>query len=635
MCDDHAPIDAPQQAGRVLSRRRFGQFVGAAVGAAALGRLWTPTRARAALEPSSDGLAAHSMAMHQHASFSEQTGSMDGALDQATRTGVNVIWWTDHDHRMQAMDFRREVHFTSLTAERTDGKPWIWTAQKSGQLRSTSGGIVSSPSSPLDPIQGGSLSVGCRGRTTQPATLGYVADDQHAARNFHGNGFGEQLSIEVRPTSVGANGYLELLVSTSEHPALNGRPAGVYQLSYRFGGPGTPGSRQTTGLLGIVTVAVTVGQWNSVTVTPSDDIAALWPDLPPQDFATSGIRLGAVSLGAWTAGYFDYLRFSRPYATGDVPLQLQQQLAQGYATKYPAVTQRQGLEVSRFLPHLNWFGGAVTLPDTSAFSHANNSPAYEQWLAQLSVQVHAAGGLLSYNHPFGFGSFALLPPATQDAQLSQIAAHLLAEDVLGCDILEVGYVARNGVDLAHHLGLWDVLSRHGRFTTGNGVTDDHFGTNWLGIGNNWTTTAWAPTDAEADLLHALLSGRVFTSSLSSFQGSLDLWADGSCPMGSVSVSSLPTRQLQVNAVGLASDSSVEVLRGDVDAGDTVPNTVLVGTVPASAFTTGTTSVPIDTTSPCFVRVQVRNSSGAVVAASNPVWLLQTAPQGGIPEARAA
>jgi hypothetical protein len=60
---------------------------------------------------------------------------------------------------------------------------------------------------------------------------------------------------------------------------------------------------------------------------------------------------------------------------------------------------------------------------------------------------------------------------------------------LGADLLEVGYTKRQGVDLAHHVALWDVLSRNAVFLTGVGASDDHFGVNWLGIDNNWFTSA--------------------------------------------------------------------------------------------------------------------------------------------------
>jgi hypothetical protein len=45
--------------------------------------------------------------------------------------------------------------------------------------------------------------------------------------------------------------------------------------------------------------------------------------------------------------------------------------------------------------------------------------------------------------------------------LKSIATKLLSTGVYGCDILEAGYNLRAGVDLAHHVALWDVMSRNG------------------------------------------------------------------------------------------------------------------------------------------------------------------------------
>ncbi len=53
-----------------------------------------------------DGTSAFSMATHIHSSFSEQSGSMDSQLFQATKNSVDVLWWTDHDHRMATMPAR-------------------------------------------------------------------------------------------------------------------------------------------------------------------------------------------------------------------------------------------------------------------------------------------------------------------------------------------------------------------------------------------------------------------------------------------------------------------------------------------------------------------------------------------------
>lgn len=47
------------------------------------------------------------MAMHIHGSFSEGMASYGAHLRQPRRTGVNVIWWTDHDFRVAAHGYRQ------------------------------------------------------------------------------------------------------------------------------------------------------------------------------------------------------------------------------------------------------------------------------------------------------------------------------------------------------------------------------------------------------------------------------------------------------------------------------------------------------------------------------------------------
>jgi hypothetical protein len=223
----------------------------------------------------------------------------------------------------------------------------------------------------------------------------------------------------------------------------------------------------------------------------------------------------------------------------------------------------------------------------------------------------------------------LLSGSAQDSNLRATATTMLNNKALDCDIIEVGYPKRGGMDLAHHVGLWDVLSRNARFLTGNGVNDDHWGTGWLGLANNWVTAAWAASTSEAALLTALSSGRVWTYSLHAPAVTLDLRVDGTCPMGSASISTRNSRQVEVFATGVPAGGSVAVLRGKVDYAGTaspVPNVKQIGS--------GTGSLTVDTSTSCFVRTAVKNSSGAVVAVSNPVWLLRATPPSGIPAARA-
>ncbi|HVQ87837.1 MAG TPA: hypothetical protein VMT88_06610 [Actinomycetes bacterium] len=638
MCGDeghtHEHSPASQSETPSLSRRRLLSALGVVGAGAAAGTLFDATKwAIPAGAATIDGSSPFSMAMHIHSSFSEGAGSMSSHLDQATRNGVKVVWWTDHDFRMSAFHYRKVVHFTSLTQEQGDGSPWTWVHQTTGTLTAASGGgIVQSPASPIDPVVGGSLSLKAESATSGWASDGYYADSHPAGWNYHNSLYGQTLSLEVMPTSVGSGAYLELLVGTSFHPAGNGRPAGVYTLSYRIGGPGTPGTRVADGLAGIVYLDAVPNQWNSIVVNPCDDIAALWPDLDSRDFACNALTMNAVSGGPVASGNFDYLRFSRAYTSGDVPLTIQRSIQKGYASKYKSVKQRRAIEMGQFLPHINWFGGALHLPHYDGVTKATHL----EFMRQQIENVHAAGGLASYNHPYGYTSIGPLPASQQDTLRSEVATAFLQNNVIGCDIIEVGYKLRAGVDLAHHVSLWDILSRNAKFLTANGVSDDHAGNNWAGLSNNWVTSAWATDRSEVELLAALKSGRAWTSSLTGFKGELDLLVDSAIPMGSASISSQSQRQLQVIATNLPTGGTVRVIRGTVDYAGTaspVPNTSVVATLSASDLSTGSASLSIDTTKSRFVRTEVRNGSGATVAVSNPVWLLRETPPNGIPAER--
>ena len=575
------------------------------------------------------------MAMHIHSSFSEQNGSMDGHLYQAVKNAVDVCWWTDHDYLMDANNFRDVTHFTSFSEKGAAGQggAWNWTIVKSGpNTTASTGGIVTTPSSPNDPVSGGALHLVAQSSSTSPATYGYFADSHPAGWNYRDNLTGQSLLVDVLLASGWSRGYLELLVTTSYHPGSAGRPAGNYSLSYQFV-PGGQSSAVANGDRGVIRVPVT-SPWQTVTLIPSSDIAKLWPDLDYRDFAMWELNLSAVSTGDKVVGYFDYLRFDRT-VSGQAQFTEQAQMQAALASKYPNVRQQQALEVSRNLPHVNWFGPQVTVPNYSGIPKSQ----YQAFLQNTVIpQIHNSGGLASYNHPYGYSDLAAQSQSQQNTLLSQVASSLLANHVLGADLLEVGYILRQGVDVNHHIGLWDVLSRNAVFLTGNGISDDHVGNNWYGFHNNWFTSVWAASTQMADLLAALAAGRAWCGSLSKFRGTLDLLVDGSVPMGAASVSSVTSRKLAATATGLPSGAVLQVLQGAVDyAGQNAPtdDVQLIGTYTPAQLASGQITQTVSTSQDSFLRAQVISSTGAIIATSNPVWLLRKPPPSGIPAARAA
>lgn len=579
-----------------------------------------------------------SMAMHLHSSFSEGCASMATHLAQATANGVDVIWWTDHDWRMAARCYREVVHFDSLS-EPEFGQPWSWTPRRTGSAQLASSDLTAAAAAPADPSptrRGLALAVMSAG--PEPASVRMTANTHPSRINLNGNIDGLKLHVEVFPQRVGRLGYLEITVPLSYHPSSGGRPAGHYRLSYRIGGPGRPGSRSADGLAGIATLSTTSGRWNSVTVSPAADVARIWPDLDARDMAINGFSLSATSQGkALSAGLFDYVRFDRS-VIGVAAQRSQAGLMAAYRSAYPSVTQHAGLELSLYDPHVNGFGGAQALPDYGDVPI--NPGRSEPVTAGLITAVHAGGGIAAYNHPFGSESAggALGTPARQDADRAKVAAGLIRNRALGADLLEVGYPRRGGVTMARHVAAWDACSRNAIFLTGNGATDDHTGTDWRGQFNRFITSAWAPSASEADLTDALVAGRAYASDLVDFTGTLDLLVDQQYPMGSVTVGTAATHVLGVLLTGAPAGGAVRVLAGRVDyAGTAEPdsNALAIAVLPATAFTTGSVEVPIDGSASCYLRAEVLDVTGRVVALSNPIWLLREWPPEGIPAARRA
>lgn len=620
------------------SRRDFLRAVGAvgAVGAVSGNSLVTPRGAAAAMPDgvlSADGRRAASMAMHLHASFSEGIGSMEAHLAQAAAIGVDVVWWSEHDHRMSAHGHRRAVHFDALT-ELEDGRPWTWSRQDSGSLTASAGGIVTAPVSPRDPSASpGAMRLSATSAGPAWSWRGYAG----AAQNDLGRGSlaGQTLTIDVRPEALGKDAYLAVVLTTSWRPAREGVSAGQYVLSYRIGGSGTPGRRTRSDRTGIVTLAAPARAWTTLVLDPAADIAAIWPGAEGRDASLYQLSLRAVSRnGARAEGFFDILRFRRSAVAGDEPLRVQSELMAHYARAFPGVRQHQALEVSLVKPHLGWLGGAVSLPD-----HTGKpvTPDTSTAAAQAAVDaIHAAGGLASYNHPFGTGSSTPFAVDRQESLRRSVTTALLSNRALRCDVLEVGYRVRGGVTLGRHASVWDSCSRNAIFLTGTGVSDDHSGTDWLRQPANFLTWVWTPSLDEPDLLAALAAGRAFFGDPARFRGSLDLLVDGTAPMGSVTVSRATEHRLRVVATGIPIDGAVEIVRGVVDyAGPSHPDPVVSSTtVPATTFAAGSADVVVPSSTSCFVRAMVRDGAGVAVALSNPVWLLRDVPPGGIPRARA-
>ena len=382
---------------------------------------------------------------------------------------------------------------------------------------------------------------------------------------------------------------------------------------------------------------------------PLDDLTAIFTELPAAaDNATTAqvvtnnivLTVGAGARnGGVGRGWFDRLRFLRD-GVGAAAYDLQEQLIARYATIFPTVRGHLGDEISRNDPHLQWLVGR---PGADRLRLQAKWPNSVEVLKAING-VHQGGGLLQYNHPFGAeasGSFT-----DQNALLTQAVSLMKtcgAWPLL--DLVEAGYQRRgtntNMASLDTHLRLFDLLARARRYVTCTGCTDDHEGLigSWSSRTNRYATGIWAPSLSDVDVKAALASGQAWCLEVedSGTVNTIDLMVDGVVPMGSVSVRPVATRTVQLTCPTVPSGATAEFIRGVVDGNDSdlTHRVTTFATATTADLRAGTVSRTVDTTSDCFVRVQIRNSGGTIVAFSNPIWLFRAEPPGGIPANRRA
>ena len=89
------------------------------------------------------------------------------------------------------------------------------------------------------------------------------------------------------------------------------------------------------------------------------------------------------------------------------------------------------------------------------------------WPSSAIPQIHATGGLVGTTTRTGTAALAACPQAAGQMLTADRGA-LLRTACWAVTCIEVGYNVRQGVGVAHHVALWDILSRNAMFLTGNG-----------------------------------------------------------------------------------------------------------------------------------------------------------------------
>ena len=605
---DHEDVSAP--AGRLLTRRGVVGGLGAVAGGLWVAPWWSQVAASAASFTGARPLLA---AMHVHGSWSEQGASWEsyGPRGQGL---VDVIFMTDHDYRALADRY--------------------WTSLHSVPFRSTFTGSFRQRSATKS---GGSLHLLAESAGASTATATMAVDDVASKAlwdKLRTSIEGHSLRHTFGTSRITDGATYEVRIRLSTHPSTASRPAGVFHLWFRFGAGLAAGRHlEAGGLVGVVTQGLPVAG-TTVTLDLQSNVQQMWPDMLAADngFVQLSFVANSPASGAVADVQVQGVSFVRTRHDAASIVATQRQLADTYGPRY-GMKLHPGVEIGRGVRHMNAFSDPQYIPD----QRLNFPSTLDDFYAQAVTGTHDRGGLVSWNHPFGANVGPLMSAAAQTTERRQVFADLIAHDLYGSDILEVGYPVRGQVDIATHLALWDTFSRRARFLTGNGVNDDHSAKNWRTLGNGFATGVWATSAAHSDLMTALAGGRAYTCHAGKWAGGqLDMLVDGSVPMGKASVSSRTTRDLAVFTTNLPAGSAVQIVRGPVDYTGNDPGTAVIATIAASAFgSDGRVSRSIDTSGSCFVRAQVRNSAGAIVGVGNPVWLLRNPPPGGIPARRAA
>jgi hypothetical protein len=555
--------------------------------------------------------------MHLHGwsnhNGNEFPGSMQWHTHFARALPLDVIWWTDH----LAWFGAPKPHTIDLSPGHIDpvtlnvvglptapgGQPWL----PGYMMASVSGGTATAS------LSGGMLSWRLSNNEPGFATFSYAPrfrldppTPPHSTWYDPALDSRSHLIFDLARGPVSNDALVAVLVKLSWHYYS----AALQQtLLYRFVPEGVPARREVIGGTQVL-VTVPVGETRQKVDLDLRTDALLLPD--GDDNAVQDVSFIAQSRNRATVspqmGYFDFLTDS-PRTDGTY--RGCQQVAEGY-TRTRGVTEYVGFE-------------AASLRTVEVRSHhytvfwASPSADLPSWpdggapYSTIVSDVHQQGGLVAYCHPFGIGKSAGLP-MSQGQRVTELVNNLLPYRCFGTDMIEVGYNWRAGVNLAHHLEMWDRLNANGLTVCGTGASDAHGGWWSSTMGPNPNATwVWARSKGCHDLLDGLRQRRVYFGNPFLYEGVLDL-SLGSLVMGEAGVVSGDRADLHVTLQPLPA-GTVVLVQGLIQPGRPMRYLRKDTIDPTHPIT-------LDTSRPCFLRVEAYARDGQFLVASNPIVVLK-------------
>jgi hypothetical protein len=590
----------------------------------------------------------YSLALHIHGSMSEQYGSMEWHTAKAESLGVDIIWWSDHDWRLSNWRYLNKYNFE--TAEWNGSRTrWsevddAWTANhRYWQTDLPSMSIVQSSISDTLAFEGArSLVLETTGQPDTSFASGYLRQSTEMINNRYSLAKRVTLMFALYPEAIDLqDSRFVFQVELSDHPE------GTKILRYIVGSMAGEGPHSTA-------LAFTPGEWNEYTIDVTGDAI--------QHFSTGGIdtlraednTLGMVWIGLETRNgaparvLFDGYRIVPDSSLVDTALLNRARAMEDYyESLYPGVTHFTGTEISKYAawPHLNGFAPNLQLVDYTGYAWTDSL-----WYAV--DQIHAQNGAVSLNHVFGTGfNYIWDPyetPEERAARLLFTKRQMIPIRAWRTEILEVGYRRRAGMDLVHHLDIWDALVGNAIWLTGDGVTDSHGRGehNLIGWGpdstlattNNFVTWLATESFSEAGFVQALKRGRAWFGDPYRWQGALDLTTLDGFRMGQVVFTDRDEHELAVEVGSVPTDVQVRLLQMEIRENppeeyttmNVLRDEILAGVVANDTFTD---TLTVDTSLPSFLRIEVYDGTGEEMVFSNPIHFVRAAPLLGIPAER--
>lgn len=575
-----------------------------------------------------------SVQTHLHGSLSEFQGTMAWHTQQAESSGIDVLWWSDHDNMIGLFnqDFFSFYNFESGNLFEIDpgGRKKFWRMERDGIFREIFPFTQVRVTNERAYTGRFSLKmVGVSGSLHSWQALGY---------RYRAGAFGHirsllsnvSLNVAIYPVSpVTRNTMIFVRVQLSQDLNFeNPRSNFLYYVLSSNPPVSSPN-------LIFIPLPYQENQWNFYTLPITADAITYFPSLKDdQSLHEATLGIAAKNLAGVTA-FFDDFRINTNGATGDALLALQREVLK---TRYSSVvTHYVGTEISNPIQpsrsqlingeepiHLNALGSKVPLLNYNYFDTTN-------YPKSAVAHVHQDGGIVSYNHLFGYSNRPIPPDVTPEKFKEEVKTRLLVNKVYGADLLEVGYVHRR-LSLKDFLEVWDALSMANIFITGIGVTDDHGGPfTWATRTNRFVTWVYAPSKSEEDLITGLKSGRAFFGDPFGFVGAygrtprLDLTTPEGFRMGQTIVTPLNTHQVNIEIEGLTVGDQVKLIENGV-----ITQEFKVGIKHVLLLRK---SFRVTTRLPKVVRVEVYAQDDTPKAFSNPIYFLKILPPEGLPVAR--